>query len=298
MEKQVMEKQGDIAFTALAMDYARLARLDKPIGIYLVLWPTLWALWFAAQGLPSLDVLFIFIAGSVFMRSAGCVINDFADRKIDGHVERTKERPLVTGRITSKQALIFFGILCFLSFILVLFTNELTIYLSFGALALASAYPFMKRYTYLPQVVLGAAFAWSVPMAYAAQVNELPTHIWLIYLATVLWTVAYDTMYAMVDRDDDLKIGVKSTAILFGSADRAIIAFLQIFVVLILVLLADQLKMGQFYLLSIVVVSVLFVYQQHLIRHRDRDLCFKAFLNNNWVGMVVFIGLVLDFYVR
>ncbi|WP_156491665.1 4-hydroxybenzoate octaprenyltransferase, partial [Oleiphilus sp. HI0123] len=177
------------------------------------------------------------IAGSVFMRSAGCVINDFADRKIDGHVKRTEARPLVTGRVSAKQALIFFAVLCLLSFILVLFTNELTIYLSFGALALASAYPFMKRYTYLPQVVLGAAFAWSVPMAYAAQVNELPAHIWLIYMATVLWTVAYDTMYAMVDRDDDIKIGVKSTAILFGSADRAIIAFLQVLVILTLSLL-------------------------------------------------------------
>ena len=293
-----MDKQSEAPHSSLLMDYVRLARLDKPIGIYLVLWPTLWALWFAAEGLPSLDVLTIFIAGTVLMRSAGCVINDFADRKIDGHVKRTKERPLVTGRIGAKQALVFFSILCLLSFVLVLFTNQLTIYLSFGALALASAYPFMKRYTYLPQVVLGAAFAWSVPMAYAAQVNELPTHIWLIYMATVLWTVAYDTMYAMVDRDDDIKIGVKSTAILFGSADRAIIAFLQIFVILILVLLAEQLKMGQYYLISIVVVSCLFVYQQHLIRHRDRDLCFQAFLNNNWVGMVIFIGLALDFYIR
>ncbi|KZY37655.1 MULTISPECIES: 4-hydroxybenzoate octaprenyltransferase [unclassified Oleiphilus] len=293
-----MNTQSKPAFASVAMDYVRLARLDKPIGIYLVLWPTLWALWFAAEGIPAMDVLAIFIAGSVFMRSAGCVINDFADRKIDGHVKRTEARPLVTGRVSAKQALIFFAVLCLLSFILVLFTNELTIYLSFGALALASAYPFMKRYTYLPQVVLGAAFAWSVPMAYAAQVNELPAHIWLIYMATVLWTVAYDTMYAMVDRDDDIKIGVKSTAILFGSADRAIIAFLQVLVILTLSLLGEQLEMGQFYFLSIVVASVLFVYQQHLIRHRDRDECFKAFLNNNWVGMVLFLGLFLDFYVR
>ena len=204
----------------------------------------------------------------------------------------------MTGHVSAKQALLFFALLCVLSFILVLFTNQLTIYLSFGALALASAYPFMKRYTYLPQVVLGAAFAWSVPMAYAAQVNELPTYIWLIYLATLLWTVAYDTMYAMVDRDDDIKIGVKSTAILFGSADRAIIAFLQILVIFTFCLIGEQLLMGQFYFLSIVVASVLFVYQQHLIRHRDRDACFQAFLNNNWVGMVVFLGVVLDFYVR
>jgi len=212
------------------MAYIRLARLDKPIGIYLVLWPTLWALWLAAQGLPSLDVLAIFIVGGVLMRSAGCVINDFADRKIDGEVERTTHRPLATGELSVKNALVFFCILCSLSFILVLQTNELTIYLSFGALALASIYPFMKRYTYLPQVVLGAAFACSVPMAYAAQTNELPKIVWLIYTATVIWTVAYDTMYAMVDREDDIKIGMKSTAILFGKADRAIIAFLQLLV--------------------------------------------------------------------
>jgi len=279
-------------------DYLKLARVDKPIGIFLVLWPTLWALWLAAEGLPSLDVLAIFVAGCVLMRSAGCVINDFADRKIDGDVERTKDRPLVTGKITSKNALIFFAALCLIAFVLVLLTNELTIYLSFGALALASAYPFMKRYTYLPQVVLGAAFAWSVPMAYAAQTNELPSIIWLIYTATVLWTVAYDTMYAMVDREDDLKIGVKSTAILFGSADRAIIAFLQVLVILTLCMIGEQLGLGQFYFLGVVSASILFIYQQHLIRHRYRDECFKAFLNNNWVGLVIFIGLVLDFIAK
>jgi len=279
-------------------DYLKLARVDKPIGIFLVLWPTLWALWLAAEGVPSLDVLAIFVAGCVLMRSAGCVINDFADRKIDGDVERTKDRPLVTGKISSKNALIFFAALCLIAFVLVLLTNELTIYLSFGALALASAYPFMKRYTYLPQVVLGAAFAWSVPMAYAAQINELPTIIWLIYTATVLWTVAYDTMYAMVDREDDLKIGVKSTAILFGSADRAIIAFLQILVILTFCMIGDQLGLGQFYFLGVVSASILFIYQQHLIRHRYREECFKAFLNNNWVGLVIFVGLVLDFIAK
>mgnify|MGYP000559476777 FL=1 len=279
-------------------DYLKLARVDKPIGIFLVLWPTLWALWLAAEGLPSLDVLAIFVAGCVLMRSAGCVINDFADRKIDGDVERTKDRPLVTGKITSKNALIFFAALCLIAFVLVLLTNEFTIYLSFGALALASAYPFMKRYTYLPQVVLGAAFAWSVPMAYAAQTNELPSIIWLIYTATVLWTVAYDTMYAMVDREDDLKIGVKSTAILFGSADRAIIAFLQVLVILTLCMIGEQLGLGQFYFLGVVSASILFIYQQHLIRHRYREECFKAFLNNNWVGLVIFVGLVLDFVAK
>jgi len=280
------------------MAYIRLARLDKPIGIYLVLWPMLWSLWLAAKGLPSLDILTIFIAGGVLMRSAGCVINDFADRKIDGDVERTMHRPLITGELSAKNALIFFSILCLLSFVLVLQTNELTIYLSFGALALAAIYPFMKRYTYLPQVVLGAAFACSVPMAYAAQTNELPQIVWLIYIATVLWTVAYDTMYAMVDREDDIKIGVKSTAILFGHADRAIIAFLQLLVVLALCMIGEQAKLGQFYFLGVVVASSLFVFQQHLIRFRGRDACFRAFLNNNWVGVAIFVGLVLDFYVQ
>ena len=295
MNQESGQNSPSIGTNQLLIGLVRLARLDKPIGIFLVLWPTLWALWMAAEGLPKLDILFIFVAGVFLMRSAGCVINDFADRKIDGHVQRTKERPLVSGQVTVKQALMFFASLCLISFILVLQTNTLTVLLSFGALALASAYPFMKRYTYLPQVVLGAAFAWAVPMAYAAQTNELPSIIWLIYTATVVWTVAYDTMYAMVDRDDDIKIGVKSTAILFGHADRAIIAFLQVFVILTFCLIGDQLSLGQFYYLSVVVASVLFVYQQHLIRHRDRDECFKAFLNNNYVGMVIFFGLVLDY---
>lgn len=276
-------------------DYLKLARLHKPIGIFLVLWPMLWGLWLAAEGFPSLKVLAIFVVGVVLMRSAGCVINDYADRHLDGHVQRTKERPLVTGRISATNALIFFAVLCLLSFLLVLQTNPLTVYLSFGALALAATYPFMKRYTYLPQVVLGAAFAWSIPMAYAAQTNTVPPIVWLVYTATVLWTVAYDTQYAMVDREDDLKIGIKSTAILFGEADRAIIAFLQILVILTLCLIGDQVELGQFYFLGVVVAATMFVYQQHLIRLRYRDECFKAFLNNNWVGMVVFLGLALDY---
>lgn len=279
------------------LDYVKLARLDKPIGIFLVLWPTLWALWLAAEGIPSSKVLLIFVAGVVLMRSAGCVINDFADREIDGHVERTKERPIATGRISAKAALVFFAALCLIAFVLVLQTNPLTIYLSFGALALASAYPFMKRYTYLPQVVLGAAFAWSVPMAYAAETNELPKIIWLIYIATLLWTVAYDTMYAMVDREDDVKIGVKSTAILFGKADRSIIAFFQVLVILTLCMVGNQAELGQFFYLGVVGAAILFVYQQHLIRLRDREDCFKAFLNNNWVGMIVFAGIALDYMV-
>jgi 4-hydroxybenzoate polyprenyltransferase len=278
--------------------YLHLMRLHKPIGIYLVLWPTLWALWIAAEGVPSINVLIVFVLGVILMRSAGCVINDFADRKIDGDVKRTKDRPLVTGLISPRHAFIFFGVLCVLAFLLVLSMNMLTIYLSVGGLILAFIYPFMKRHTHLPQVFLGAAFAWSVPMAYAAETNSIPSIVWLIYMATLIWTVAYDTMYAMVDRDDDLKIGVKSTAILFGTSDRAIIAFLQVLVILTLCIIGQQAKLGQYFYLGVVVSSVLFVYQQHLIRHRDRDACFAAFLNNNWVGLVLFCAIFLDYAVR
>ena len=282
---------------ATIIAYLHLMRLHKPIGLYLVLWPTLWALWLAAKGIPSLNVLIVFVVGVVLMRSAGCVINDFADRKIDGDVKRTKDRPIVTGLISPKHALVLFAVLCVFAFLLVLTMNTLTIYLSVGAVVLAAIYPFMKRYTYLPQVFLGAAFAWAVPMAYAAETNSLPSIVWLIYMATLVWTVAYDTMYAMVDRDDDLKIGVKSTAILFGSSDRAVIAFLQVLVVLTLCIIGQQEKLGQYFYLGVVVSSVLFVYQQHLIRHRDRDACFKAFLNNNWVGFVLFCAIFLDYAV-
>jgi 4-hydroxybenzoate polyprenyltransferase len=274
--------------------YAHLARMHKPIGTFLVLWPTLWALWLAAGGWPSIKVLLVFVAGVFLMRSAGCVINDFADRHIDGKVKRTLDRPLVTGRISARQALGFFAILCVLAFILVLQMNVLTIYLSFGGVILACIYPFMKRYTHLPQVFLGAAFAWSVPMAYAAETDTLPAIIWLIYMATLIWTVAYDTQYAMVDRDDDVKIGVKSTAILFGEADRAVIAFLQVLVVLTLAVIGQQASLGLAYYAGLLVAASLFVYQQHLIRHREREACFKAFLNNNWVGMAIFCGLFID----
>lgn len=274
--------------------YIQLTRLDRPIGVYLLLWPTLWALWFAASGVPSLKILFIFIAGVILMRSAGCVINDFADRNIDGHVKRTKDRPLPSGKVTAKETLTLFAVLCAASFILVLLTNTLTIYLSFGGLALAATYPFMKRHTYLPQVVLGAAFAWAIPMAYAAETGELHKQAWLLYVITVLWTVAYDTMYAMVDRDDDIKIGVKSTAILFGNADRMVVAVLQTLVILVLCIVGNQAELGSLYYLSVVVAATLFVYQQHLIRNREREGCFKAFLNNHWVGLAVFVGIVAE----
>lgn len=275
--------------------YIRLMRLNKPIGIYLVLWPTLWALWLASEGVPSWDVLIIFVIGVVLMRSAGCVINDYADRKVDGKVKRTIDRPLVTGELSDKQALLLFGGLVLLAFIAVLLTNKLTILLSFGALALAACYPFMKRYTHLPQVVLGAAFAWSVPMAFAAVLDSVPTSTWLVYTVVVMWTVAYDTFYAMVDRDDDLKIGVKSTAILFGEQDRVITGAIQFTVIFALGMVGTRFQLGVIFNASVLVAAILFVYQQWLISTRDRERCFKAFLNNNWVGLVIFLGIALDY---
>jgi len=275
-------------------DYSALMRLDRPIGIYLVLWPTLWALWLAADGLPDWKVLIIFILGVALMRSAGCVINDFADRKVDGHVQRTQNRPLVTGRVSPKEALGLFGVLCLTAFGLVLLTNSFTVYLSFGGVALAFIYPFMKRFTHLPQVFLGAAFAWSVPMAFAAQTNSLAPGLWLIYAAVLLWTVTYDTFYAMVDRDDDVKVGIKSTAILFGDQDRVITGSLQLLTLLALIVMGSRFELGMIYYASLVPVVGLFYYQQVLIQKRDPKRCFKAFLNNNWVGMLVFAGIAGD----
>jgi len=275
--------------------YAQLMRLDRPIGIYLVLWPTLWALWLAAEGVPSTKNLVIFVLGVVLMRTAGCVINDVADRDIDGKVARTKNRPLVSGMVSTRAALILFTVLVVLAFILVLFTNRLTILLAFGALILASAYPFMKRYTHLPQVVLGAAFAWSVPMAFAAESKSLEPVIWLVYSAVLIWTVAYDTFYAMVDRDDDIKAGIKSTAVLFADQDRVITGALQFITVFALALVGQRFELGMIYSLSILVATGLFVYQQHLIKDRDRAACFKAFTNNHYVGLVIFLGIALDY---
>lgn len=287
-------KQSPTPVKTLALAYAKLMRLDRPIGIYLVLWPTLWSLWIAADGLPRWDVLVIFVLGVVLMRSAGCVINDFADRKIDGFVKRTAHRPLVTGLITPKQAIVFFIALLVLAFILVLFTNSLTIQLSFGGALLAFCYPFMKRYTQLPQVVLGAAFAWSIPMAFAAQTNSLPEPIWVLYTGVVLWTVTYDTFYAMADREEDLKIGVKSTAILFGDQDRVITATLQFLTLLAFAIAGERFELGFAFKLSILVAAGLFAYQQYLIRRREPNACFRAFLHNNWVGMAIFIGILVD----
>lgn len=276
-------------------DYLALIRFDRPIGTYLLLWPTLWALWIAAQGLPDLKLLVIFILGTFLMRSAGCAINDFADRKIDDQVQRTSCRPLVTGRLSTREALIFCALLCLTAFVLVLFTNTKTIVLSLVALALAGCYPFMKRYTHLPQLFLGAAFSWGIPMAFAAQTNSLPSNLWLIYASVVLWTVVYDTFYAMVDRDDDITIGVKSSAILFGRYDRLITALLQLSVIVILLLVGQRFALGVFYFIALGAAALLFSYQQWLIRQRQRDDCFKAFLNNHWVGAVVFAGIFLHY---
>lgn len=279
--------------------YAQLMRLHKPIGIYLLLWPTLWSLWLATdQVLPSISNLIIFVLGVVLMRSAGCVINDFADRKIDSHVKRTEDRPLASGKVSTQEALILFSVLIIAAFLLVLMTNLLTIQLSIGGVLLAASYPFMKRYTYLPQVVLGAAFAWSIPMAFAAESGSIKIEAWLIYLAVVLWTVVYDTFYAMVDRDDDLKIGVKSTAILFGEQDKIITGFLQLLTLYTLMMVGQRFDLSLPYYLSLGVVAALFIYQQWLIRFRDRDACFKAFLNNHWVGLVVFAGIALDKFMK
>jgi 4-hydroxybenzoate polyprenyltransferase len=279
-------------------DYAQLMRLHRPIGIFLLLWPTLWALWIAAEGWPDPLVLFVFVAGVVLMRSAGCVINDYADRDFDPHVARTRERPLAAGRVTPREALMLFVALCLAAFLLVLLMNRLTILLAFVGALLAATYPFMKRCTHLPQVYLGAAFGWSVPMAYAAQTGELTRVTWLLFVATVVWATAYDTMYGMVDRNDDLKIGVKSTAILFGSADRLIIGILQGLLLFDLVLVGHTAKLGQYYFFGLLVAAALALYQQYLIRDREREGCFAAFLNNNWLGAVVFLGIFLDYLAR
>jgi 4-hydroxybenzoate polyprenyltransferase len=273
----------------------QLIRFDKPIGTLLLLWPTLWALWIAANGVPDPKLLAIFIAGTFLTRSAGCIINDLADRHLDGAVARTNNRPLVTGAVSVRDARLLFVVLMLLAFLLILFTNPLTVALSIPAVLLASSYPFMKRYTHLPQLVLGAAFSWGIPMAFAAQLGELPPALWLLYLGNLLWTVIYDTKYAMVDREDDLKIGIKSSAILFGKHDRLIIAVLQVLCLVALYLAGQAFGLGSIYQWSLLLVAALFCYHQYLIRERDPAACFRAFLHNNWVGMTVFFGIALDY---
>lgn len=275
------------------LGYAQLMRLDKPIGTLLLLWPTLWALFSAQNGIPDINILLIFLLGVLFMRSAGCVINDYADRHIDGSVKRTAQRPLATGRVTEQETKILFGLLVLLSFFLVLNLNLYTIGLSVIAVGLAFVYPFMKRYTHLPQFVLGMAFGWSIPMAYGAIQQALPLECWLLFFANLAWTVAYDTQYAMVDRDDDLRIGVKSTAILFAQYDNKIIALLQ-FITLGLLYAFGQVKnFPEIYNYTLAFTATLFIFQCKLTKQRERDACFKAFLNNNYVGIGIFIAVIL-----
>ena len=276
-------------------NYARLARLHRPIGILLLLWPMLWALWIAAAGMPRSDVLLIFVLGTVVMRSAGCVINDYADRNFDGHVERTRERPLPTGAVTPREALWLFGVLLAIAAALVFATNRLTIMLAAGGALLAITYPFAKRYTSWPQVHLGAAFGWAVPMAFTAQTGGLSPLAWLVFSTAVLWAVIYDTQYAMVDREDDRRLGIRSTAILFGDADRLILGVLQCLMLSNLYLLGTRAALAWPYHLSLLVVAALFIYQQVLLRERSRAGCFAAFMNNNWVGGVVFAGIGLSY---
>lgn len=277
-----------------AKQYAMLARLDKPIGILILLWPTLWAIWLASDGKPNILVLGVFCSGVVLMRSAGCVINDFADRDFDPHVERTKLRPIAAGKVAPKEALVLFVVLCLSAFALVLLLNIYTILLSFIGAFLAASYPFMKRFTHLPQAYLGMAFGWAVPMAFAAQLGSIPLEAWLLYLAVMLWALVYDTMYAMVDKDDDLKIGVKSTAILFGGYDRHIMAVLQLIILGLLGQVGLMKQLGWPYFACLIMAAGFSVYQQYLIKDRDKKRCFQAFLNNNWFGLVVFVGISFD----
>ena len=278
------------------VQYALLMRVHKPIGSLLLLWPTLWALWIAGAGEPDPGIVLVFVAGVFVMRSAGCVINDYADRRIDPHVWRTKDRPVASGKVEPREALALFTVLCLVGFGLVLTLNGLAVMLSFAGAALAAGYPFMKRWTHLPQVHLGVAFGWGIPMAFAALTGGTPPLAWLLLTGVVAWAVAYDTMYAMADREDDLRIGVKSTAILFGDADRVFVGVAQTAVLAVLVLAGRQAGLGAFYNVAVAMGAALFLYQQRLIRDREPAACFKAFLNNNWVGALVFGGIVIDYY--
>ncbi len=283
-------------FPERSRDFLELMRFDKPVGTLLLLWPTLAALWIAADGTPSPGVLVIFILGVIVMRAAGCVINDYADRHVDGEVARTRHRPIVDGRITPTEALLTFAALCLSAFVLVLMTNTLTIMLSLGGLVLVAVYPYMKRHTHLPQVVLGAAWAWAIPMAFAAQAGELVTGLWVFYVAVVLWTVGFDTFYAMVDREDDIKAGIKSTAILFDDMDLTMIGILQGLTVFALILTGQNFERGLWYFVGVGIIGILFLYQQMIARNREPAACFKAFRNNNWVGLVLFLAVLMDTY--
>ena len=274
--------------------YFRLMRLNKQIGIYLLLWPTYWALFLSAGGWPDIDLLIIFTFGVIITRSAGCVINDYADREIDKHIARTRDRPITTGEISPKAALLVFFALGLAAFALVLLTNALTIKISFIALALAVLYPFTKRWTNLPQLILGLAFAMSVPMAFSAQTGTVPASAGWIFLATVLWTLIYDTLYAMADRDEDLKIGVKSTAILFAKYDQIFITLLQVLLMIVFIKIGNLFDLGAFYDISLIIILFFMIYHQFLIKKRQKMDYFKAFINNHFIGMTVFFGIFLS----
>src|SRR5919109_4156276 len=276
-------------------NYVCLMRLDKPIGIFLLLWPTLWALWIAGNGQPDPLVAAVFISGVVLMRSAGCVINDLADRDFDSHVKRTRKRPLASGKVNPEEAVRLFSLLITGAFLLVMLMNTLTIVLSFVGALLAASYPFTKRYTHLPQVHLGLAFGWAVPMAFAAQTGTVPKVAWLLLIATLLWAVAYDTMYAMVDREDDIRIGVKSTAILFDDADHLIIGIIQLLMLAVMLIVGHEARLGWTYYVGLATAALFALYQQYLIKDREPARCFQAFLNNNWFGAVIFCGIVGGF---
>jgi 4-hydroxybenzoate polyprenyltransferase len=278
--------------------YWQLVRGDRPIGWLLLLWPTWWGLWLAAGGMPPLWTLFVFSAGVWLTRSAGCVINDYADRWLDPHVERTKGRPLATGAVRGREALVLFAVLMLAAFALVLTLNRLTILMSFVGVALAASYPYLKRYTYLPQVYLGVAFGWGIPMGFAAVQGEVPAVAWLLYAANILWSTAYDTWYAMVDREDDIRMGSKSTAILFGDMDLVALGVLYALFFLALVLVGQRAAMGTYYWLGVALAAALVVYEFVIARNRERAACFRAFLHNHWVGLTVFAGIAADFALR
>jgi len=285
----------DVSLSERLTHYVLLMRLHRPIGIFLLLWPTLWGLWFASLGRPDATVLAVFVLGVVLMRSAGCVINDYADRDVDPHVERTRARPIAAGLVQPREALGVFVALCAVAFALVLALNRLTVLLSLAGAFLAASYPFLKRYTSLPQFYLGAAFGWSIPMAFAAQTDAVPPLAWVLFAANVCWSVAYDTAYAMVDRDDDVRIGVKSTAILFGRHDRLLVGVFHAAALALLALAGSMTGRGLLYYAGLAAAAGFAAFQQYLIRDRAREACFQAFLNNNRFGMAVFAGLLLDY---
>jgi 4-hydroxybenzoate polyprenyltransferase len=271
--------------------YFRLMRFDRPVGIFLLLWPTWWALLLAGNGRPSLANCLVFTAGVVVMRAAGCVMNDIADRHYDPHVKRTRDRPLASGELNQNQAVVTFVILMLLALGLVLLTNRLTVLLAFAGAALAASYPFFKRFTHFPQVVLGIAFGWSIPMAFAAQTGLVPAPAWTLFALNIIWVMVYDTLYAMVDRDDDLRIGVKSTAIFFGRHDLAVLKALMSLMLVLLLFIGRGQLFGWSWYAAVAVVALLFTWQLWLARRRERDGCFRAFRNNIWVGLVIFLGL-------